>query len=86
VRRSQNLADNVTGLVITRVDPDSDAADKGLQPGDVVLKIGNHNVATAADLQDGIAEAKRAGRKTVLLLVSSAGGGRTGFVAIDIGA
>jgi hypothetical protein len=51
-----------------------------------VLKIGNHNVATASDLQDGIAEAKRAGRKTVLLLVSSAGGGRTGFVAIDIGA
>jgi serine protease Do len=86
VRRSQNLSENVTGLVITRVDPDSDAADKGLQPGDVVLKIGNHNVASAADLQDGISEAKRAGRKTVLLLVSSAGGGRTGFVAIDIGA
>ena len=34
-----NLADNViAGVVITKVDPDSDAADKGLQPGDVVLQ------------------------------------------------
>jgi serine protease Do len=84
VRRAQNLDENVTGLVITRVDPDSDAAEKGLQPGDVVLKIGNHNVATAADLQNGIAEAKRAGHKTVLLLVSHTQG-PTNYVAVDIG-
>ena len=71
-------------MVITKVDPDSDAADKGLQPGDVVLRIGNRAVADPADVQTGVAEAKKGGRKSVLLLVAHSQGG-TGFVAIDIG-
>ena len=45
-RKTFNLADNVNGVVITKVDPDSDAADKGLQPGDVVLQVGNRTVRT----------------------------------------
>ena len=61
-----------------------DAADKGLQPGDVVLKIGSHAVKSPADVQSGIAEAKQGGRKSVLLLVARQSGG-TGFVAVDIG-
>ena len=84
-RRARRLEDNVSGVVITRVDPSSDAADQGLQAGDVVLKIGSRNVASAADIQAGVAEAKKAGRKSVLLLVAQSQG-RTGFVAVDIGA
>jgi serine protease Do len=83
-RRARRLEDNVTGVVITKVDPASDAADQGLQAGDVVLKIGTRNVASPADVQDGVAEAKKAGRKSVLLLVARAQG-QTGFVAVDIG-
>ena len=71
-------------MVITKVDPDSDAADKGLQPGDVVLRVGNRIVRTPADFQAGVAEAKKGGRKSVLLLVAHSQGG-TGFVAVDIG-
>ena len=83
-RRSFNLGDGVTsGVVITRVDPDSDAATKGLQAGDVVLRIGNRAVRTPADFQAGVAEAKKGGRSSVLLLVTHQAGG-TGFVAIDI--
>jgi serine protease Do len=84
-RRARRLDENVTGVVITKVDPDSDAADQGLEAGDVVLKIGNRNVASPADIQNAVAEARRAGRKSVLLLVAR-GQGQTGFVAIDIGA
>ena len=83
-RRMYNLNDDVNGVVITKVDPDSDAADKGLQPGDVVLKIGNRTVRNPADVQSGIAEARSGGRKSVLLLVARQAGG-TGFVAVDIG-
>ena len=83
-KKSFNIADNViVGAVITKVDPDSDAADKGLQPGDVVLRIGNRTVRTPADFQTGVAEAKKGGRNSVLLLVAHGQGG-TGFVAIDI--
>ena len=83
-RRARRLDDNVTGVVITKVDPNSDAADQGLQPGDVVLKINNRNIANAGDIQNGVAEAKKAGRKSVLLLVARSQG-QTGFVAVNIG-
>jgi serine protease Do len=82
-RHSLNLADNVSGVVITKVDPNSDAADKGLQPGDVVLKVGNRAVKTPQDVQSGVAEAQKSGRKSVLLLVARSSGG-TGFYALDI--
>jgi serine protease Do len=83
-KRSFNIGDKViTGAVITKVDPESDAADKGLQPGDVVLRIGNKAVRNPADFQAGVAEAKKGGRNSVLLLVAHSQGG-TGFIAIDI--
>jgi len=84
-RRARQLDDSATGVVITRVDPDSKAAEQGLAAGDVVLKINNRNVATPADIQNGIAEAKKQGRKSVLLLVARAQG-QTGFVAVELDA
>jgi serine protease Do len=81
-RHAYNLADNVNGVVITSVDPDSDAADKGLQPGDVVLRIGERNVRSVQDFQTAVAEATKGGRKSVLLLIATQAGSR--FVAVDI--
>ncbi len=82
-RRTFNLDDNVQGVLITRVDPNSDAADKGLQPGDVVVSVGNRAVRTPQDVQARVSDAKASGRKSVLLLVSGANGPR--YVAVDIG-
>jgi len=83
-KKNFNISENVVaGAVITKVDPDSDAADKGLQPGDVVLRVGNRIVRNPVDFQTGVAEAKKGGRNSVLLLVAHGQGG-TGFVAIDI--
>jgi serine protease Do len=83
-KKNFNIAETViSGAVITKVDPDSDAADKGLQPGDVVMRVGNRIVRTPTDFQTGVAEAKKGGRTSVLLLVAHSQGG-TGFVAIDI--
>jgi serine protease Do len=82
-RRTFNLDDSTQGVVITKVDPDSDAADKGLQPGDVLLSVGNKNVRTPQDVQKGVAEAQGQGRKSVLLLVATSNGSR--FIAVDIG-
>jgi serine protease Do len=83
-KKNFNIADSVVvGAVITKVDPDSDAADKGLQPGDVVMRIGSRIVRSPADFQNGVADAKKGGHSSVLLLVAH-GQGNTGFVAIDI--
>ena len=53
------------GVVVTKVDPDSDAADKGLEPGDVVVSVGNKPVHTPAGRRRPASPtAKQRGRKT----------------------
>jgi serine protease Do len=57
------------GLVITAVDPSSEAAQDGLQEGDVVLSINREPTLTPADAAAAMARAQKAGRLAVLLLV-----------------
>ena len=82
VRHNYNLDDHVSGVLVTRVDPDSDAADKGIQPGDVVISIGNRPVHTPQDIKAMISGAQSSGRKSVLVLVDGNNGQR--FVALKI--
>jgi serine protease Do len=69
-REQYNIDGKTRGVVVSSVDPNSEAADKGFRPGDVIVGIGNRNVRTPADIEQGVADAKRAGRETVLLLVA----------------
>jgi serine protease Do len=82
LRRTYNLDGDVQGVFVTKVDPDSDAADKGLRAGDVLLAVNNRTVHTPQDVEKSVASAHSAGRKSVLLLVSS--DGTSHFVAVDI--
>jgi serine protease Do len=70
----------VTGVVITNVDPNSEAAEKGFRPGDVIVSVGNKNVRAPEDIQLGITDARRANRESVLFLVAGRGGQR--YVAL----
>ena len=83
VRRAYNLDQSVQGVVVTKVDPNSDAADKGVQPGDVVVSISNRPVHTPQDIKASIADAQAAGRSAILVLLSGQNGQR--FVALKIG-
>ena len=82
-RRSFNIDAGIDGVLVTRVDPNSDAGDKGIQPGDVVLSIANKPVRNPHDVVAEVAAARAAGHKTVLLLVATQGGTR--FVAVELG-
>jgi serine protease Do len=82
-RRSFNIDATIDGVIITRVDPNSDAGDKGIQPGDVVLSVANKPVHNPKDVLAEVAAARTAGHHSVLLLVATQGGTR--FVAVDIG-
>ncbi|SEN15304.1 serine protease Do [Paracoccus alcaliphilus] len=77
------LSRDATGLVINEVNPESAAAEKGLAPGDVITEMGQQPVATVADLDSRIDEAREAGRKSVLVLIRRAGEPR--FVALPVG-
>nr|WP_242601342.1 DegQ family serine endoprotease [Pseudaestuariivita atlantica] len=82
LREQLELGDKVTGLVVTDVDEDSQAYEKGLRAGDVITEAGQQKVAELADLNTRIDEAREAGRKSLLLLVRRANEPR--FVALGL--
>ncbi|KAA0591937.1 serine protease Do [Azospirillum lipoferum] len=73
LRETFSIGEDVDGLVVTEVDRDSPASQRGLDLGDVIVEAGQEPVATAADLESRIAKAKEQGRKTLLMLVSRGG-------------
>jgi serine protease Do len=81
-RQRLNLGASVRGLLVENVEANSDAAQRGLRRGDVIIQAGGKPVATAADLSAAVAEAKRAGRQSVLVGVHRAG--RTSFLPLKI--
>jgi len=82
IRQRFKLDDNAKGVVVTNVDADGPAAEKGLQPGDRIIQVSQSDVATPEDVSRKVDEAKSQGRKSVLLRVENAQGLR--FVAIRI--
>jgi len=47
VRDQLRLPENMQGVIVTDVDQDSNAADAGLQPNDIILEINRHPVTNA---------------------------------------
>jgi serine protease Do len=74
LRGRYKLKDSVKGVVITAVDPKSDAAEKRLNAGDVIVEVAQEAVTNAADVQKRVEQLKKAGMKNVLLLVATAEG------------
>jgi serine protease Do len=70
------------GVAVTNVDPTSEAAEKGLKPGDVILDVGGKPVSTPAAVSEGVRDAKSKGRKAVLVQVRS--DRQTRFVALSL--
>ena len=62
------------GVQVVNVDPDGEAAQKGLTPGDVILDVNGKAVATPRDVKSSITQAKEQGKKGVLMRVQSASG------------
>jgi len=83
LRRRYGLKDDQKGVVITRVDPNSAASDKRIQPGEVIVEVGQEPVSTPADVTKRIEAIKGQGRKSVLLLVANTQG-EVRFVALSI--
>ena len=81
--RAANLPATSKGVIITGVDPNSDAAEQGLQRGDLIMSINNQPVTTPVQVIAGVDGARKAGRSSVLLLIKR-GNSPEGFVAVDI--
>ncbi len=71
------------GLAVAEVDPSSDAASKGVRPGDVIVSANQEPIDSVGALENVVAQAREQDRKSVLLLVARDGGQH--FVTVGLG-
>ncbi|MET0258108.1 MAG: PDZ domain-containing protein, partial [Methylobacterium sp.] len=83
LRKKFSIKETVKGVVVTRVDPNSMAADKRIVPGEVIVEVGQEAVSTPAEVTKRVDALKKESRKSVLLLVAGASGD-VRFVAIGL--
>jgi serine protease Do len=70
------------GVAIAEVEQGTDASEKGLKSGDVILEISGQPVMGSDDVISGLKKAKEMGRKTVMLKVKS--GDQNRFVPVRL--
>ncbi|MBU6464557.1 MAG: Do family serine endopeptidase [Bradyrhizobium sp.] len=83
LRSRYKIKDSVKGVIITNVDSSSDAAEKRLSPGEVIVEVAQEAVSSAADVKKRIDQIKKDGKKSVLLLVANSDG-ELRFVALSV--
>jgi serine protease Do len=55
------------GVVVTEVQPDGPAAERGMQNGDVILEIGGRKVSNPADVRAAVETARKENKSNVLV-------------------
>jgi serine protease Do len=84
LRRELHTGKDVQGVVITRVDPGSAAAEVGLSEGDVVVAIDQQPVKTPEAAAAKLKEAAASPKKSALLLLNRRG--VTQYVGVNLSA
>jgi serine protease Do len=82
LKEKYSLADDSKGVVVVEVAKDSPAAARGLRPGDMIMEAAQEEVKNPGEVSGRIDEAKKSGRKSILLLVERQGDLR--FVALRL--
>ena len=81
--RAANLPATARGVIVTAVDPNSDAAEQGLQRGDLIMSVNNQAVTDPAQVIAGVDGARKSSRSSVLLLVKR-GTSPEAFIAVSV--
>jgi len=76
-------SDGNRGVVVTAVDPNGPAADRGVKEGDVILDIAGKAVSDPADVRQQLTDLRKEGRHAALMRMKS--GDSTKFVAVPLG-
>jgi serine protease Do len=71
------------GIVVTEVDQNGPAGERGLRTGDVIVEVGGKDVSGTSDLSEAIAKARSEGKSVILLRVKSQAGTR--YVTLPVG-
>lgn len=79
----ESLRPVAEGVIVTNVDPDGIAAERGFQAGDVILEVAGNSVNLPSDVQKALSDVHRKSRRNAVARVKS--GDSTRFVAIPVG-
>lgn len=80
-RRELGIPNNIKGALVSNVDQDSDSAEAGLRPRDVIVEI-NHQPVRSAD--DAVGLSEKIKTDVVLLRVWRSGDGRGGMFYLTV--
>jgi len=69
LRTQFELGEDLEGVVITDVEAEGTAAEKGLRPGDIIVEVDQEEVRTPGDVADKVEQAKDEKFRVVTLLV-----------------
>jgi serine protease Do len=70
------------GVVVTKVDPKSAAADRGFKKGDVILEVAGKSVKSPGDVSDAVETARSEKKNSVLMRLRSGDASR--YVAVPL--
>jgi serine protease Do len=82
LREKYGLSDGAKGVVVTKVAPDSPAAEKQLQAGDLILEVDQKPVTTPQEVTEIVAKLQAQKKRSVLLFVERQGDPR--FAALRL--
>jgi serine protease Do len=85
LRQRFGIMAGTNGAVVVEVDPDGPAAERNIEPGDVIAEAGEREVGAPGDIEVRIRELQTEGRGSILLLVrKTAQNGDPYFVALRL--
>jgi serine protease Do len=82
LREKYGLSDNAKGVIITKVAPNSPAAEKQLQAGDLILEVDQKPVTTPQEVAEIVGKLQAQKKRSVLLFVERQGDPR--FAALRL--
>lgn len=84
LRETYGIPEDVSGVVVTSIKSASDAAQKGLSVGDIIVEVNQQPVKEIGSVSKIIEGLKAEGKQSVLMLVNNQGQGDVRFVALKL--
>jgi serine protease Do len=81
-KQQLGLDASASGVVVAKVEPGSKADQSGLQPGDVIVRVGSDAVSSPAEVASKVHEAESASKQGLPLLVER--DGQTYYLALEL--
>jgi len=81
IRKEMSIPGDVRGALVAAVEPESQAYEAGLRPGDVILEINKQKTLSPRDVTEAIRKAK--GGRLLMRVWGRGGGGGGRFIVIE---